>query len=155
MISKVRWFACIDAAGRKGFRARSKTPILLGAYALSAGYYDAYYLKALKVRRLIRQDYDEIFKQVDFLIGPTTPTTAFKIGEMANDPLQMYLQDLFTVGANLAGLASISIPCGVSSDGLPIGLQLTSPAFEEERLLQAANMFQTATDWHEQRPNLS
>jgi aspartyl-tRNA(Asn)/glutamyl-tRNA(Gln) amidotransferase subunit A len=127
---------------------------MLGTYALSAGYYDAYYLKALKVRRLIRQDYDHAFKEVDLIIGPTTPTAAFKIGEKASDPLSLYLEDLYTVTANLAGIGGISIPCGFTKSGLPIGVQLQAPALEECRLLRAASMFQQATDWHERRPKL-
>lgn len=136
----------------EGFGNEVKRRIMLGTYALSAGYYDAYYLKALKVRRLIRNDYDDAFKQVDCVLGPTAPTPAFKIGQMANDPLALYLQDLFTAGANLAGIAGISVPCGFSNDGLPIGLQLQAAPFEEEKLLRIAQMFQNATDWHEKRP---
>lgn len=136
----------------EGFGAEVKRRIMLGTYALSAGYYDAYYLKALRVRRLIRQDFDEAFREVDVIVGPTTPRPAFRLGEMADDPLKMYLEDLFTVSANLAGLPALSVPCGVSSTGLPIGLQIQSPPFEEQRLLQAAQMFQTETDWHLQRP---
>ena len=139
----------------EGFGAEVKRRIMLGTYALSAGYYDAYYLKALKVRRLIRGDFDEAFGQVDLIAGPVTATPAFKIGEKANDPLAMYLVDLYTASANLAGIPGISIPCGFSSGGLPIGLQLQAPAFEEERLLRAAHMFQQATDWHTKRPELS
>jgi aspartyl-tRNA(Asn)/glutamyl-tRNA(Gln) amidotransferase subunit A len=138
----------------EGFGAEVKRRIMLGTYALSAGYYDAYYLKALKVRRLIRNDYDEAFKGVDVIAGPVTPAPAFKIGEKVDDPLSMYLGDLFTVSANLAGIPAISIPCGFSSSGLPIGLQLQAPALEEERLLRAAHMFQLATDWHTRRPEL-
>jgi aspartyl-tRNA(Asn)/glutamyl-tRNA(Gln) amidotransferase subunit A len=125
---------------------------MLGTYALSAGYYDAHYLKALKVRRLIRRDYDEAFSQVDLIVGPVTATTAFKLGEKVDDPLAMYLVDLYTVSANLAGIGGIAFPCGFSSAGLPIGLQLQAPPFEEERLLRAAHMFQQATDWHQRRP---
>ncbi len=128
---------------------------MLGTYALSAGYYDAYYLKALKVRRLIRCDYDEAFKQVDLIAGPVTSTPAFKIGEKSSDPLAMYLVDLYTVTANLAGVGGISIPCGFSSGGLPIGLQLQAPPLEEDRLLRAAHMYQQATDWHKKRPTLA
>ncbi len=127
--------------------------IMLGTYALSAGYYDAYYLKALKVRRLIRQDYDRVFQEVDLIIGPTTPTPAFPIGEKADDPLSMYLGDLYTVSANLAGIGGISVPCGLTSEGLPIGLQLQTPPLEEERLFRAAHMFQQATDWHTRKPS--
>ncbi|MCL4113280.1 UNVERIFIED_CONTAM: hypothetical protein GTU68_007610 [Idotea baltica] len=122
-----------------------------GNYALSEGYYDAYYAKALKVRRLIRQDFDSAFKNVDVVATPVFPTPAFKIGELVDDPLQMYLGDIFTISANLAGLPGISVPAGMSSSGLPIGLQLMAPAFEEERLFRAARMFESATDWHTQR----
>jgi aspartyl-tRNA(Asn)/glutamyl-tRNA(Gln) amidotransferase subunit A len=136
----------------EGFGLEVKRRVMLGTYALSAGYYDAYYLKALKVRRLIRQDFDRAFEEVDLLVGPVTPTPAFKLGEKVDDPLAMYLFDLFTIGANLAGIAGMSIPCGFSSGGLPIGLQLQSPPFEEEKLLRAAQMYQAATDWHTRRP---
>jgi aspartyl-tRNA(Asn)/glutamyl-tRNA(Gln) amidotransferase subunit A len=138
----------------EGFGAEVKRRIMLGAYALSAGYYDAYYLKALKVRRLVREDFDRAFAEVDLIVGPVTPSPAFKIGEKANDPLAMYLEDQYTVSANLAGIGGISIPCGFSSSGLPIGLQLQAPPFEEERLLRGAHMFQEATDWHARRPPL-
>jgi aspartyl-tRNA(Asn)/glutamyl-tRNA(Gln) amidotransferase subunit A len=138
----------------EGFGAEVKRRIMLGAYALSAGYYDAYYLKALKVRRLIRQDYDAAFNDVDIIVGPTAPRPAFKLGEMVDDPLAMYLEDLYTVSANLAGIAGISIPCGMTKASLPIGLQLQAPPFEEERLLRAAHMFQQETDWHQQKPEL-
>lgn len=139
----------------EGFGDEVKRRIMLGTYALSAGYYDAYYLKALKVRRLIREDFDRAFQHVDLLAGPVTPATAFKIGEKVNDPLAMYLFDLYTVSTNLAGIAGISIPCGFSSAGLPIGLHLQSPPFEEERLLRGAQMFQQATDWHLRQPSLA
>ena len=138
----------------EGFGAEVKRRIMLGAYALSAGYYDAYYLKALKVRRLIRNEFDEAFKQVDVIAGPVAPTAAFGIGEKTDDPLAMYLGDLYTVSANLAGICGISVPCGFTSNGLPIGLQLQGPALEEERLLRAAHMFQGATDWHTRRPGI-
>jgi aspartyl-tRNA(Asn)/glutamyl-tRNA(Gln) amidotransferase subunit A len=139
----------------EGFGPEVKRRIMLGTYALSAGYYDAYYLKALKVRRLIREDFDRAFEQVDLILGPVTTSPAFKIGEKANDPLAMYLVDLYTVTANLAGIGGIAIPCGYSSAGLPIGLQLQAPPFEEDRLLRGAAMFQRATDWHEKRPKLN
>ena len=139
----------------EGFGPEVKRRIMLGAYALSAGYYDAYYLKALKVRRLIKQDFDQAFQDVDFIAGPVAPTVAFELGAMKDDPLELYLQDLYTVSANLAGTTAISLPCGISSDGMPIGLQLQAPPFQEERLLRASHMFQTATDWHQKRPNLS
>jgi aspartyl-tRNA(Asn)/glutamyl-tRNA(Gln) amidotransferase subunit A len=138
----------------EAFGAEVKRRIMLGTYALSAGYYDAYYLKALQVRRLIRQDYDAAFQQVDLIAGPVTSTPAFKIGEKVNDPLAMYLVDLYTVSANLAGVPGISVPCGFSTGGLPIGLQLQAPPLEEERLLRAAHMFQRTTDWHSRRPPL-
>ncbi len=139
----------------EGFGAEVKLRIMLGTYALSAGYYDAYYLKALKVRRLIRQDYDEAFKEVDLIAGPVAPTPAYKIGEKKDDPLSMYLGDLYTVSANLAGVGGISVPCGFSESGLPIGLQLQGPPLAEERLLHAAHCFQKETDWHTRRPELS
>ncbi len=124
----------------EGFGPEVQRRIMLGAYALSAGYYDAYYLKALKVRRLIRQDYDRAFEQVDVIAGPVTAAPAFKLGELVDDPLSMYLVDLYTVSANLAGLPAISLPCGQSKSGLPIGLQLMAPSLEEERLLRTARM---------------
>ena len=139
----------------EGFGPEVKRRIMLGTYTLSAGYYDAYYLKALKVRRLIRADYDQAFEQVDFIIGPTTPSPAFKLGEKTDDPLSMYLEDLYTVTANLAGVGGMSIPCGLTKAGLPIGLQLQCRPFDEERLLRAGHMFQQATDWHTKRPTLS
>jgi aspartyl-tRNA(Asn)/glutamyl-tRNA(Gln) amidotransferase subunit A len=137
-----------------GFGDEVKRRIMLGTYTLSAGYYDAYYLKALKVRRLIRGDYDKAFEEVDFIVGPTTPSPAFKLGEKTDDPLSMYLEDLYTVTMNLAGIGGMSIPCGFTKAGLPIGLQLQSRPFDEERLLRAAAMFQQATDWHTKRPAL-
>jgi len=138
----------------EGFGPEVKRRIMLGTYALSAGYYDAYYLKALKVRRLIREDFDRAFEEVDLIAGPVAPSPAFKIGEKVDDPLSMYLFDLYTVSTNLTGIAGISIPCGQSSEGLPIGLHLQAPPFEEERLLRGAHMFQQATDWHTRRPSL-
>ncbi|MEZ6058949.1 MAG: Asp-tRNA(Asn)/Glu-tRNA(Gln) amidotransferase subunit GatA [Planctomycetaceae bacterium] len=128
----------------EGFGPEVKRRIMLGTYALSAGYFDAYYLKALKVRRRIREDYDTAFATVDLIAGPVAPTPAFRLGEKLDDPLAMYLNDLYTIGANLAGIPAISLPCGRSSSGLPIGLQLQAPAFEELRLLQAARMLESA-----------
>ena len=139
----------------EGFGPEVKRRIMLGTYALSAGYYDAYYLKALKVRRLIRQDYDRAFEQVDLIAGPVTPAPAFKLGEMVDDPLAMYLLDLYTVSANLAGIPAISLPCGFSSARLPIGLQLQGPPLSEELLLRAGYQFQQATEWHREKPKLS
>lgn len=138
----------------EGFGREVKRRIMLGTYALSAGYYDAYYLKALKVRRLIRNDFDNAFEEVDIIASPVTPTPAFKIGEMVNDPLAMYLSDIYTISANLAGLPGIALPAGMSSGNLPIGLQLVGPAFSEVKLLRAARMFETATDWHTTRASL-
>ena len=138
----------------EGFGDEVKRRIMLGTYALSAGYYDAYYLKALKVRRRIRDDFDAAFQQVDVIAGPVTPTPAFPLGERTDDPLSMYLGDLYTVSANLAGIPALSLPCGLTASGLPIALQLQAPPFEEARLLRAAHQFQGETDWHTRRPSL-
>lgn len=136
----------------EGFGSEVKRRIMLGTYALSSGYYDAFYKKALQVRRLIREDFDRAFEQVDVIVSPVAPRPAFRIGELIDDPLAMYLNDIYTLSANLAGLPGISIPCGFSGDGLPIGLQLLAPPFEEERLLRAARMHERETDWHLRRP---
>jgi aspartyl-tRNA(Asn)/glutamyl-tRNA(Gln) amidotransferase subunit A len=138
----------------EGFGAEVKRRIMLGTYVLSHGYYDAYYLKAQQVRTLLRQDHDEAFKVADVIAMPTTPTPAFKLGEKTDDPLQMYLADIFTVSANLAGVPAISIPCGFSPDRLPIGLQLTGRMFDESTLLRAADAYQRDTDHHLQAPPL-
>ncbi|PQO35964.1 Asp-tRNA(Asn)/Glu-tRNA(Gln) amidotransferase subunit GatA [Bremerella cremea] len=138
----------------EGFGPEVKRRIMLGTYTLSAGYYDAYYLKALKVRRLIREDYDKAFKSVDLIVGPTAPNPAFAAGSKTNDPLAMYLEDLYTVTANLAGIPAISVPCGLTGSGLPVGMHMQAPALEEDRLLRAAQMFQKATDWHTKMPSL-
>jgi aspartyl-tRNA(Asn)/glutamyl-tRNA(Gln) amidotransferase subunit A len=135
----------------EGFGPEVKRRIMLGTYSLSAGYYDAYYLKALKVRRLIRQDYDRAFAQVDLIAGPITAAPAFKLGEKTDDPLAMYLVDLYTVSANLAGIPGLCLPCGQTESGLPIGLQLQSPILQEEMLFRGARMFEQATDWHKLR----
>src|SRR6058998_2384605 len=116
---------------------------MLGTYALSSGYKDAYYLKALKVRRLIKEDFDHAFAECDVIMGPTSPTPAFKIGERTADPLAMYLSDIYTISCNLAGIAGISIPCGFSKSGLPIGLQILAAPFEEEKMLRVARMYET------------
>lgn len=144
-----------SASRGEGFGAEVKRRIMLGTYALSSGYYDAYYLKALKVRRLIRNDFDAAFEKVDIVLSPTSPMPAFKVGEMSDDPLKMYLADIYTISANLAGLPGISVPAGMSSSGLPIGLQLLAAPFEEERLLRAARMFENATDWSRRSPELN
>ena len=135
----------------EGFGREVKRRILVGTYALSAGYYDAYYLKAQKIRSLISQDFSQAFENVDFILGPTTPTPAFKIGEKTSDPVAMYLNDIYTIPANLAGLPGISMPCG-EVGGLPIGAQLVGNYFDEARLLNVAHQFQTATDWHTRLP---
>jgi aspartyl-tRNA(Asn)/glutamyl-tRNA(Gln) amidotransferase subunit A len=138
----------------EGFGAEVKRRIMLGTYALSAGYYEAYYKKAQQVRTLIRQDFDQAFQQVDVLVAPTAPTPAFKIGEKTDDPLQMYLSDVFTVPVNMAGIPGISIPCGFSSAGLPIGLQVIGRPFDEEMLLRVGHAFEQQTDYHRRKPSL-
>jgi aspartyl-tRNA(Asn)/glutamyl-tRNA(Gln) amidotransferase subunit A len=138
-----------------GFGAEVKRRIILGTYVLSSGYYDAYYLRAQKVRTLIRNDFLAAFKQVDAIITPTTPTAAFKIGEKSGDPLQMYLSDIFTISCNLAGISGISLPCGfTASPKLPIGLQLLGQPFGEATLLKLAQAYEQSTPWHRERPNL-
>jgi aspartyl-tRNA(Asn)/glutamyl-tRNA(Gln) amidotransferase subunit A len=127
---------------------------MLGTYALSAGYYDAYYLKALKVRTLIKRDFDQAFEKVDLIATPTAPTPAFKAGEKTSDPLTMYLSDIFTIGVNLAGLPGLSLPCGFSPAGLPIGLQLIGKPFGEPALFRAGHAYEQATPWHQQQPKL-
>jgi aspartyl-tRNA(Asn)/glutamyl-tRNA(Gln) amidotransferase subunit A len=131
----------------EGFGAEVKRRIMTGTYVLSAGYFDAYYLKAQKVRRLITDDFRAAFQKVDLVAGPTTPTPAFAIGAKIDDPITMYLNDIYTIGANLAGLPGLSTPCGLI-DGLPMGLQLVGPHFSEAKLLSAAHPYQRATDWH-------
>ena len=128
---------------------------MLGTYALSAGYYDAYYLKAQKVRRLIQQDYSQAFADVDVIASPVAPTPAVRLGQLTDDPLQMYLADAYTISANLAGLPGVSIPAGFSQDGRPIGLQLLANAFTEDRLLRAAAMHERETDWHLATPTFA
>jgi aspartyl-tRNA(Asn)/glutamyl-tRNA(Gln) amidotransferase subunit A len=142
------------ASRAEGFGAEVKRRIMLGTFALSAGYADQYYNKALKVRRKIRGDFDAAFQEVDVVLGPTSPTPAFKLGERTADPLSMYLSDIYTITANLAGIPGISIPCGLTKSGLPIGLQLLAAPFEEDKLLRIARVFERATDWHRKRPGL-
>lgn len=137
----------------EGFGDEVKRRIMVGTYALSAGYYDAYYKKAQKIRRLIKQDFDEAFKDVDVILGPTSPHTAFKLGEKSSDPVTMYLEDIYTIAVNLAGIPGMSLPAGML-DGLPIGMQLVGPAFAEARLLNVAHQFQLNTDWHTKRPEV-
>jgi aspartyl-tRNA(Asn)/glutamyl-tRNA(Gln) amidotransferase subunit A len=138
----------------EGFGPEVKRRIMLGTYALSSGYKDAYYLKALKVRRLIRDDFDKAFAGCDVVMGPTSPTAAFAIGEKSDDPLSMYLADIYTISCNLAGIPGVSIPCGFTTAGLPIGLQVLGAPFEEEKLLRVARMHEKATDWHMRRPKM-
>src|SRR5690606_33253937 len=136
----------------EGFGAEVKRRILTGTYVLSAGYFDAYYLQAQKVRKLIAQDFARAFETVDLIAGPTTPTPAFALGQKTNDPIQMYLNDIYTIGANLAGLPAMSVPCGFVG-GLPVGLQLIAPPLAEARLLAAAHRYQQVTDWHTRVPS--
>lgn len=138
----------------QGFGPEVKRRIMLGTYTLSSGYYDAYYRKAQQVRTLIKRDFEEAFQRVDLIITPTSPTPAFKIGEKADDPLQMYLADIFTISVNLAGVPGISIPCGLAGNSLPVGLQLIGRHFDEESLLQAAHAYEQATEWHRRKPAL-
>lgn len=136
----------------EGFGDEVKRRIMLGTYALSSGYYDAYYLKALKVRNLIRSDFTKAFEKCDCIMMPVSPTTAFKIGEKTDDPLQMYLADVYTIAANLAGIPGISIPCGHDQADLPIGLQIFAPAFAEQKLLRIARMYEAKTTWQNKKP---
>jgi aspartyl-tRNA(Asn)/glutamyl-tRNA(Gln) amidotransferase subunit A len=138
----------------EGFGPEVKRRIMLGTYVLSAGYYDAYYLKAQRVRALIKKDFDEAFKSCDAIITPTTPTTAFKIGEKTQDPLQMYLSDIYTISVNLAGLPALSLPCGFDSEGLPIGMQIIGKHFDEATVLAIAYAYEQSTDWRKRKPNL-
>jgi aspartyl-tRNA(Asn)/glutamyl-tRNA(Gln) amidotransferase subunit A len=138
----------------EGFGPEVKRRIMLGTYALSAGYYDAYYLKAQKVRTLIKKDFDEALKSCDAIIAPTTPTTAFKIGEKTQDPLQMYLSDIYTISVNLAGLPALSLPCGFDSEGLPIGMQIIGKHFDESTVLAIAYAYEQSMDWGKRKPDL-
>jgi aspartyl-tRNA(Asn)/glutamyl-tRNA(Gln) amidotransferase subunit A len=142
------------ASRAEGFGQEVKRRIMLGTFALSAGYADQYYNKALQVRRKIRGDFDAAFQEVDVLIGPTSPTPAFKLGERTADPLAMYLSDIYTITANLACIPGISIPCGLTKAKLPIGMQLLGAPFAEDTLLRTARVFEQATDWHLKRPGL-
>jgi aspartyl-tRNA(Asn)/glutamyl-tRNA(Gln) amidotransferase subunit A len=138
----------------EGFGEEVQRRIMIGTYALSSGYYDAYYVRALKIRALIKREFDEAFKKCDVIITPTSPIPAFRIGEKSNDPLAMYLADVFTVTANIAAIPGISIPCGFTGDAkpLPIGMQVLGAHFEEQKLLRAARMYELATSWNEKRP---
>jgi aspartyl-tRNA(Asn)/glutamyl-tRNA(Gln) amidotransferase subunit A len=139
----------------QGFGIESKRRIFLGTYSLSSGYYDAYYLRALKARSLIKKDFEEAFKKVDVILTPTSPTAAFKIGEKSSDPLSMYLSDIYTISANLAGLPAVSFPCGFSKNNLPIGAQLIAKAFNENTLIRAGFSYQCVTDYHKRIPKLA
>lgn len=138
----------------KGFGAEVKRRIMLGTYSLSSGYYEAYYRKSQQVRTLIKKDFEDAFRTVDVIVTPTTPTAAFKIGEKTSDPLQMYLSDIFTISVNLAGVPAISIPCGFTSDNLPVGLQFIGKHFNEESIIKLAYAYEQSTDWHRRRPEL-
>jgi aspartyl-tRNA(Asn)/glutamyl-tRNA(Gln) amidotransferase subunit A len=138
----------------EGFGPEVKRRIMLGTYALSAGYYDAYYLKAQRVRTLIKKDFDAAFQRCDAIITPTAPTTAFRIGEKTQDPLQMYLSDIYTISINLAGLPALSLPCGFDSDALPIGMQIIGKYFDEPTILGIAYSYEQSTDWHKRKPKL-
>jgi aspartyl-tRNA(Asn)/glutamyl-tRNA(Gln) amidotransferase subunit A len=138
----------------EGFGKEVERRIMIGTYVLSSGYKDAYYVKALKVRRLVKKDYDDAFTLCDVVMGPTTPSPAFRVGEKSEDPLAMYLSDVYTVSCNLAGLPGMSIPCGFTKAGLPIGLQLLGPPFEEEKILRIGRMYESVTDWHTKRPKV-
>jgi aspartyl-tRNA(Asn)/glutamyl-tRNA(Gln) amidotransferase subunit A len=138
----------------QGFGSEVKRRIMLGTYALSSGYYDAYYLKAQKVRTLIRQDFLEAFGKVDVLLAPVAPTPAFRLGEKTADPLQMYLSDIFTIPVNLAGTCAMSLPCGFSGAGLPIGMQLIGKPFAEAELLRTAYAYEQATEWHKRKASI-
>ena len=137
----------------QGFGAEVKRRIMIGTYVLSHGYYDAYYLQAQKIRRLIAQDFVEAFKQCDVIMGPTSPTTAFKLGEKGDDPVQMYLSDIYTIAVNLAGLPGMSIPAGFGANNMPVGLQIIGNYFDEAKMLNVAHQYQLATDWHMKVPN--
>jgi len=136
----------------QGFGAEVKRRIMIGTYVLSHGYYDAYYIKAQRIRRLIAQDFAEAFKQCDVIMGPTSPTTAFKLGEKGDDPVQMYLSDIYTIAVNLAGLPGMSIPCGFGKNNMPVGLQIIGNYFDEARMLNVAHQYQLAADWHGRSP---
>jgi aspartyl-tRNA(Asn)/glutamyl-tRNA(Gln) amidotransferase subunit A len=147
----------LDLYGRsraEGFGPEVKRRIILGTYVLSSGYYDAYYHRAQKVRQLLRRDFAQAFTQCDAILTPTSPTAAFKIGEKSSDPLQMYLADIFTIAVNLAGVCGLSLPCGFTAGGLPIGLQMIGPEWGDETILRVARTYEQTTSWHQKLPNL-
>jgi aspartyl-tRNA(Asn)/glutamyl-tRNA(Gln) amidotransferase subunit A len=142
----------IERSRAEGFGPEVKRRIFTGAYVLSHGYYDAYYLQAQRVRRLIGQDFQDAFKSCDFIMGPVAPTTAWNIGAKSSDPVAMYLEDIFTLGVSLAGLPGMSVPCGFGDGNMPVGLQIIGNYFDEGRMLAAAHCYQQATDWHTRYP---
>ena len=143
----------LENTRREGFGAEVKRRIMIGTYALSAGYYDAWYKKALQVRTLIRQEFQQVFREFDVLVSPTSPSVAFPLGDKTADPYMMYLSDVFTQPANIAGIPAMSVPAGMS-DGLPVGLQFMASHLREEKLLRAAHAYEQATDWHTLQPDL-
>jgi aspartyl-tRNA(Asn)/glutamyl-tRNA(Gln) amidotransferase subunit A len=147
-------FENIRRARGQGFGAEVKRRIMLGTYALSAGYYDAYYLKAQQVRTLIKADFEQAFEQVDVIACPVAPTTAFRIGEKTDNPIEMYLSDIFTISLNLAGMCGISVPCGFDAQNLPIGLQLIGPHLGESAILRVAHAYEQTHTWRQRRPAL-
>ena len=146
--------AMYEASRAAVFGTEVKRRIMLGTYALSAGYYDAYYLKAQQVRTLIRRDFEQVFQRCEALVTPVAPTTAFRLGEKIADPLTMYLSDIFTISVNLAGLPGLALPCGFDASGLPIGLQVIGRPFDEETVLRIGAAYEQATDWHRRRASL-
>jgi len=146
--------AMYEASRAAGFGTEVKRRIMLGTYALSAGYYDAYYLKAQQVRTLIRRDFEQVFQRCEALVTPVAPTTAFRLGEKIADPLTMYLSDIFTISVNLAGLPGLALPCGFDASGLPIGLQVIGRPFDEETVLRVGSAYERATEWHRRRPSI-
>ena len=138
----------------EGFGDEIKRRIMIGTYVLSAGYYDAYYKKAQKVRTLIIRDFENVFKEVDCLVTPVSPIPAFKIGEKVDSPLSMYLADVFTIPINCAGVPALSVPCGFTSDNLPVGMQIIGPQFREDLILKVGSAYEQATEWHKSKPGL-
>jgi aspartyl-tRNA(Asn)/glutamyl-tRNA(Gln) amidotransferase subunit A len=138
----------------EGFGPEAKRRIILGTYVLSSGYYDAYYLRALKVRTLIKRDFDKVFESYDLILTPTSPTPAFKIGSKTDDPLSMYLSDIYTISTNLAGLPALSVPCGMTKGGLPIGMQIMGRPFGESDIYRLAYHYEQNTPWHKMKPKL-
>ena len=154
-VDKGEMWPTYKATRGAGFGAEVKRRIMLGTYALSAGYYDAYYGKAQAVRTLIKQDFDKAFESVDVILAPTSPTTAFKLGQNTDNPLQMYLADVFTIPASLAGICGLNVPCGFDNQGLPIGLQILGKSFDEAMILRVGGAYESATDWHTRRPAIA